>query len=159
MASATVVATPSTLMSEYSVSSDESPSNIRRWSSTSRTLIFPGISGLAHRLAVRRCGLRVERQPELDHGAALGRAPDQPPPARDLGALAHRDKTQVARLRVGELHIETFAVVLDADPAACADRTQLDAHRRCGGVLLDVHQRFLSDAVQRGPNAPCRLAV
>src|SRR5579859_7845067 len=130
MASATVVATPSTLMSEYSVSSDESPSNIRRWSSTSRTLIFPGISGLAHRLAVRRRGLRLERQPELDHGAALGRAPDQPPSARDLRAFAHRNEPQVPWLRFGDLHIEALTVVLDADAAACADRTELDAHRR-----------------------------
>src|SRR5579859_5682200 len=129
MASATVVATPSTLMSEYSDSSDESPSNIRRWSSTSRTLIFPGISGLPDRLAVRRRGLRVERQPELDHGAALGRAPDQPPSAGDLGALAHRDQAQVPWLRVGEFDVEAPAVILDADPAACADRSELDAHR------------------------------
>src|SRR5438445_4293512 len=90
-ASATVVATPSTLMSAYSASKDESPSNIRRWSSTRRTLILPGISGLPRRrLAACRYRLDVERQPELDYGAALGRAPYQPPSTRDLRALTHR---------------------------------------------------------------------
>src|SRR4029077_1176998 len=93
-ASATVVATPSTLMSGYSASSDESPSNIRRWSSTSRTLILPGTSGRAsHRLAATRLRLGLERQPELDHGAAPGGAPDEPPSARDLRPLAHGDQT------------------------------------------------------------------
>src|SRR5207248_1124463 len=160
IASATVVATPKTLMSEYSVSSDESPSNIRRWSSTRRTLIFPGISALPLGLAVhRRRSLGFERQPELDHCAAIGRGSDQPPSARDLGALAHRDQAEVTWLGIGDLHVEALAVVLDTDSTACSDGAELDADRRCGGVLLDVHERLLRDAIQGGPDAACGLAA
>src|SRR5579859_5197926 len=160
IASATVVATPSTLMSGYSASSDERPSNMRRWSSTKRRLIFPGISDfLGQRLAVRGRRLGVERQPELDHGATAGRAPDQPPAARDLRALSHRDQTEVPRLRIGDLDVETLAVVLDADPAARPDGAKLDVDGGSGGVLLDVDQRLLGDPVDGRADAADRFAV
>src|SRR5579859_781198 len=158
IASATVVATPSTLMSGYSASNDERPSNMRRWSSTKRRLIFPGTSDLlGHRLAVDG-GLSVERQPELDHGAAAGRAPDQPPAAGDLRALAHGDQAEVPRFRIRVRDVEAFAVVLDADPTARADRAQLDVDGRRGRVLLDVGQRLLGNSVDRRAGAADRFA-
>src|SRR5947207_15651071 len=108
-ASATVVATPATLMSGNSESTEVSPSNINLWSSTRRTLIFDAGSRTCRHLIGLDCRLGFGGQPELDDGAATRRRSHAPPTAGYLRTLAHRHEAEVAGLGVELPRVEALA--------------------------------------------------
>src|ERR1700731_3331801 len=111
-ASAAVAAVATTLMSPVALIMAASPSDTRRWSSTSKTVIGARSSGI-------RNALPGVRDPVLDDAALAGRGCDPKPSARHLGSLAHGDQAVGNGDGSVAAAVETNAVV--GDPGQDAD--------------------------------------
>src|SRR3954464_10346415 len=136
-------ASPTTSMSGWASIRARSPARTTLWSSARRMRNLVAMIGISRALPQGDAG--TDRRP-----AAVRRL-DQERPAHQRHALPHPQQAQApaARTRPGLLRIEAPAVVLDQGgdlaPAALHDH----AHAASPGMLRDVVQGLLHDAIDR----------